>query len=238
MAALAAPSRLQALQTASVPAVQTAQAAQPANSTESQSAPAAAPATSGDDSDNKFLQSANVRKIAQFLHLSVGATEAIFLGINFVVLALAIGIPLFRWLPNALRKQSRKVRDDIESARQMTAEASARLSAIEAKLAGLDGEIAAIRSQVEEESKQDEARIKSTIGEESARIVAAAEQEITSAAAQARRSLRGFAADLAFEQAGHELKLTAETDKALLDEFLHEVAGGVAGNGGQPGGRK
>lgn len=230
MACVAAPARLHALQAA--------QAAQPASPAESQAAPNAAPASSADDSDNKFLQSANVRKIAQMLHLSVEATEAIFLGINFVVLALAIGIPLFRWLPKALSKQSSKVRDDLESARKMTTEANARLSAIEAKLAGLDGEIAAIRAQVEEESRQDEARIKSTIGEESARIVAAAEQEIASAAAQARRSLRGFAADLAFAQAGEQLKLTAETDKALLDEFLHEVAGGVAGNGGQTGGRK
>jgi F-type H+-transporting ATPase subunit b len=105
----------------------------------------------------------------------------------------------------------------------MTADANTRLSAIEAKLAGLDTEIDKIRAQVEEESKQDEVRIKSTISEESARIVAAAEQEIGVAAAQARRGLRHFAADLAIEQAAKQLVLTPEADSALIAEFLVDV---------------
>jgi chromosome segregation ATPase len=62
-----------------------------------------------------------------------------------------------------LRKRGEKVRTDIESARKVTEDANARLSAIEAKLSGLDGEIAKIRAQVETESKQDEARIKATM---------------------------------------------------------------------------
>jgi F-type H+-transporting ATPase subunit b len=103
-------------------------------------------------------------------------------------------------------------------------EASARLSAIEAKLSGLDSEIAQIRAQVEQESKQDEARIKASIGEESSRIVAAAEQEIGSAAAQARRSLRHFAADLAIEEAAKQLTITPETDRALIAEFLGDTS--------------
>jgi F-type H+-transporting ATPase subunit b len=167
------------------------------------------------------------------LHLSVGITAEIFEGINFAILALAIGIPLFRWLPKTIRKRGEKIREEIESARKVTEDAGLRLSAIEAKLSGLDGEIAQIRAQVEEESKQDEARIKSTIGEESERIVATAEQEIGSAAAQARRSLRHFAADLAIEQATKKLLLTPETDQALIAEFLRDVAGNGATKGGQ-----
>jgi F0F1-type ATP synthase membrane subunit b/b' len=82
---------------------------------------------------------------------------------------------------------------------------------------------------VEEESRQDEARIKSTIGEESARIVAAAEQEIESSAAQARRSLRHFAADLAIDQAVQQLTFTPETDRALIAEFLGDATFTVQG---------
>jgi len=122
-----------------------------------------------------------------------------------------------------LRKRAQTLQTDIESARKMTADANTRLSAIEAKLAGLDTEIDKIRAQVEEESKQDEVRIKSTISEESARIVAAAEQEIGVAAAQARRGLRHFAADLAIEQAAKQLVLTPEADSALIAEFLVDV---------------
>ena len=72
---------------------------------------------------------------------------------------------------------------------------------MEAKLAGLDEEIQELPRAGRAGSLEDEKRIKASIGEESARIVAAAEQEIGAAAAQARRGLRNFAADLAIEQA-------------------------------------
>jgi F-type H+-transporting ATPase subunit b len=79
---------------------------------------------------------------------------------------------------------------------------------------------------VEEEIKGDEARIKSSIGEESARVVAAAEQEIAVAAAQAQRSLKAFAADLAIDQAVKQLTLTAENDRALIEEFVAQTCEG------------
>jgi F-type H+-transporting ATPase subunit b len=79
---------------------------------------------------------------------------------------------------------------------------------------------------VERESLQDEARIKSALEEESARIVQSVEQEIGMAAAQARRGLRNFAANLAIDQAAKQLVLSPETDKALIAEFVGDVAKG------------
>ena len=143
---------------------------------------------------------------------------------NFGIVVLALGIPLIKFLPKILKGRGEKVRADIESARKATDEANARLSAIETKLAGLDEEIRVIRVQVETESRQDMERIHATIAEESARIVASAEQEIGSSAAQARRSLRSFAADLAIEQAAKQLVVTPETDRALIAEFLGDAA--------------
>jgi F-type H+-transporting ATPase subunit b len=61
--------------------------------------------------------------------------------------------------------------------------------------------------------------------------VASAEAEINVAAAQAKRSLRHFAADLAIEQAAKQLVLTPETDRALIAEFVNE-AGRNGSNGG------
>jgi F-type H+-transporting ATPase subunit b len=46
------------------------------------------------------------------------------------------------------------------------------------------------------------------------------------AAAQARRGLRHFAADLAIDQATKQLVLTAETDRALIAEFVGDVTKG------------
>jgi F-type H+-transporting ATPase subunit b len=225
----AAPFRAVAQQPAS--AQQSVSAVRPAQAA-AQPKPEAAP-KSEQDQNNVYLHAPVVKTIARLLGLDVETAARIFEGINFAIIVLAIGIPLFRILPKVLRKRSETVRENIESARKATEDANARLSVIEAKLSGLDGEIAQIRALVEEESKQDEARIKSTIGEESARIIASAEQEISSSAAQAKRSLRHFAADLAIEQAAKQLILTPENDQALIAEFLGDAALHGANKGGQ-----
>jgi F-type H+-transporting ATPase subunit b len=203
-----------------------------------EAAPAAAPAgkseaaPSQEEQNNVFrLEGPLVKWTAKTLNKSPEFAATLFEFINFGAIVLVIGVPLYKALPKILRARGEKVATDLEAARKATAEAQARLNAIETKLAGLDGEIAQIRAQVEEESKQDEVRIKSTIGEESARIVVAAEQEIESSAAQARRSLRHFAADLAIEQAAKQLTFTPETDRALIAEFLGDAT--LTAKGGQ-----
>jgi F-type H+-transporting ATPase subunit b len=174
--------------------------------------------------DNAFrLEGPLVKASAKVLHLSVEVTASIYEVINFAIIALAIGIPLYRFLPNYLRQRGEKVRNGIESARKVTEDANSRLSAVEAKLSSLDEEIAKFRAEVEDEIGRDEARIKASLEEESARIVAAAEQEIGAAAAQARRGLRHFAAELAVEQAAKQLVLTPAADRALIAEFVGDV---------------
>lgn len=183
------------------------------------------------------LEGPIVKWTAKTFNTSPETAATVFEFLNFAIIVFGIGIPLARVLPKILRSRSEKVRNDIESARKVTEEASARLSAIEEKLAGLDGEIRTIRAQVEAESRQDLERIQAAIVEESARIVSAAEQEIGASAAQARRSLRHFAADLAIDQATKQLVLTPETDRALIAEFLGDAAlNGAAGSGAKKGG--
>jgi F-type H+-transporting ATPase subunit b len=167
-----------------------------------------------------------VKASAKVLHLSVETTAIIYEFINFAILALVIGIPLFRWLPKYLRQRAGKVCTDIESARKVTEDANSRLSAVEAKLSSIGEEIEKFKSEVEREMGQDEARIKSALAEESARMVVAAEQEIAMAAAQAKRGLRNFAADLAVGQAAKQMDLTPETDRALIAEFVSDVSKG------------
>lgn len=182
------------------------------------------PAKSEEEANNVYRHTPLVTATAKALHLSVETTARGLEFINFAIIALAIGIPLFKFLPKFIRKRSQTLTHSIESARKVTEDANTRLSAIEAKLSGLDEEIAAIRAQVEQESVGDEARIKATLEEESARIVSSAEQEISVAAAQARRGLRHFAADLAIEQAAKQMVLTPEVDKALIAEFSADLA--------------
>jgi len=187
----------------------------------------------GESEEQKFLHSSSVQGLARILHLDVETTSRIFLGINFAIIFFAIVIPLGRVMPRVFRKRSQTLSHDLQTARQATADANSRLSAIEAKLAGLDDEMKQFRAQVEQESAEDEKRIKATISEESARIVASAEQEIGVAAAHARRSLRNFAAELAIEHAEKGLKLTPETDRALIAEFVASVSADGTGKGGK-----
>jgi F-type H+-transporting ATPase subunit b len=179
------------------------------------------------EDENVYRHTPLVQTLAKSFHLDVETTARLFEYINFAIIALAILIPVVRIMPRIIRKRSETLKHDLESARKTTADANARLSAVEAKLSKLDSEIAAIRTQVEEESKHDEERIKASIGEESDRIVAAAEQEIAVASAQAKRELRHFAADLAIEQAAKQLVLTPETDRALIAEFVGDAAKGM-----------
>jgi F-type H+-transporting ATPase subunit b len=180
--------------------------------------------TAEEDEQSTYLHTPLVASIGRVLHLSVETTATVFLFTNFAVIALAIVIPIAKVLPKILRKRNTALSQNLETARKTTADANARLGAVEAQLSRLDEEIAKIRAQVEEESRKDEARIKATIEEERARIVASAEQEISVAAAQAKRGLRHFAADLAIERAMGQLVLTPETDRALIADFVRETA--------------
>lgn len=193
----------------------------------------AQPAPSEDDQDTAFLHSSTVRALARMLHLKLDTAVTLLFLINFAIIFFAVAIPLTRMMPKIIRKRSETLSQDLTSARQATADAQARLSAVEAQLAGLGEEIKKLSAQVEQESAADEKRIKASLGEESARIVAAAEQEISSAVAQAKRGLRSFAADLAIGQAEKQIALTPETDRALIAEFVAGVAGDAQGKGGR-----
>lgn len=222
------PLRLAAQETGSKPEV----------ASQAATAPADAKQESGqseeEQQNNAFrLEGPVVKWTAKTLNLSVDTTASIFEVFNFLIIAFGIGVPLFRFLPKFLRNRAEKVRSDIESARKATEDANARLSAVETKLSKLDEEIQKFRTEVEAESRQDEARIKASLGDESVRIVQSAEAEIGMAAAQARRGLRNFAADLAIDRAAKQLVLTPETDRALIAEFVGDVVSNGAGRGGK-----
>lgn len=216
-------------------AQQTAQARHSQNADAANNPSASETPKSEEEQEQGFLNAPVVHKAAGLLHISEPAARILFLAINFLIILLAIAIPLTRTMPKVFRKRSQTLRHSLDLARKATEEARQRLSAVETRLAGLDKEIAAFRAQVEQESLEDEKRIKASLKEESERIMAATEQEIGAVAIQARRSLRAFAADLAIEHATRQIQLTPETDRALIREFIGQVAAtsgaGEAGNG-------
>jgi F-type H+-transporting ATPase subunit b len=214
----------QAVAQQSAPANGQTQTAVAENATTGAAQPKEAKKSEQEEIDS-YLHAPVVRAIARMLHLDVVTT--------FAIIFLAVAIPLFRILPKVIRKRSEAVRSSIESARKVTEDANTRLGAVEARLSRLDEEIAKFRTEVEAEMGQDEARIKASLAEESTRIVASAEQEIAVAAAQARRGLRHFAADLAVGQAAKQLVLSPENDRALIAEFVAGAGRNGTASGGQ-----
>jgi F-type H+-transporting ATPase subunit b len=208
---------------------------QPAVETPAQEAqnPAKTEAAKTEEQENdQYRHASVVQSLARLMHMDVETAARTFEIFNVSVVVLGIVIPLIRIMPKLLRKRSEKIRADIDAARKTTEDANTRLSAVEAKLASLDQEIAKFRVEVEQQIAQDEQRGKAMLEEESARIVASAEQEIGVAAAQAKRSLRHFAADLAIDQAVKKLVLTPETDRELIAEFVNETGrDGMHGGG-------
>lgn len=205
----------------------------PAASSPANGSAAAEKPKSEEEQEKAFLYSPAVRSVARVLHLNLETTVYIFLGINFAVIFLLITVPLGRTMPKVMRKRSQTLGHHLREAREATADAKARLSAVEAQLAGLGEEIARFRAEMEQEAREEEKRIKATLNEESARIVAAAEQEIGVAVAQAKRGLRSFAADLAIGQAAKQVDLTPETDRELIAEFIAGAGADGAGKGGK-----
>jgi len=204
----------------------TARGGQAAGAAQSEQGDASTP-----EDEVQYLHTPVVKALARMLHLSLQVADNLFLAINFLILALGIGVPLGRLLPKMLRHRKQTLSHSLETAREMTQDAEARLGAVEAQLAKLDEEIAAMRGDMEEDLKREEARVKAAMAEESGRIVAGAEQEIAAATAHARRGLRQFAADLAIDKAAKQMVLTAENDRALIAEFVRETTN--QGKGGQ-----
>jgi F-type H+-transporting ATPase subunit b len=178
------------------------------------------------EENNVYRHTPLVEWIANKIHQPVETTSRIFEFANFAIIVLAIVIPLAKFVPKALKKRSETLRENLETARKASDEAKSRLAAVEAKLSKLDEEIASFRAEVERESIEDERRIKDSLELERVRILESAQQEIGNVAAQARRGLRAFAADLAVEQAAKQINLTPEADHALLTEFTADLASG------------
>lgn len=208
--------------------------AQPALETpseEAQNPPKTAAAKTEEQENDQYRHAPVVQALARMLHMDVETAARTFEIFNVSIVVLGIVIPLVRIMPRMMRKRSEKIRADIEAAQKTTQDANTRLTAVEAKLASLDQEIARFRAEVEQQILQDEKNVKAALEEETARIVASAEVEIGVAAAQAKRTLRNFAADLAIGQATKQLMLTPETDRALIAEFVAD-AGRTSANGG------
>lgn len=177
------------------------------------------------DETAAFKHSASVKKIGSLLGLTTDQAATAFEVTNFAVLAILLGLLVAKMLPKSFRARNEAIQKELVDARTATEEAGKRLSGVEARLAKLDGEIAAMRAQADKDSTADEARIRASVEEEKKKILAAAEAEIAAATTHAQRQIQKYAAELAIEQAARKLVISAETDRLLVQNFARRLGG-------------
>jgi F-type H+-transporting ATPase subunit b len=182
-----------------------------------------------EDENAAYRHSDTVKWLGSKLGLNVDQAASVFEILNFVILLGAIGFALIKALPKLFRKRSTEIQKELVDARTATEEARARLSSVEERLSKLDGQIAGMQSQAEQDAVAEEARTRAAIEEERKKILAAAEQEIASATVNARRQIQQYAAELAIEQAARKLVVTAETDRLLVQAFAQRLGDSKGG---------
>ncbi len=176
-----------------------------------------------------YRHSSTVQFLARILHVSVERAAQIFEDLNSGLLIAVLAYMLIKFLPKAFQTRRAKIEHDLADARSATELANQRLKAVEARLAALDSEIEEIRQHAAHDSEGDQKRIEASLEEERARIVHSAEQEISAAQAAAQRELKRFAANLAVERAMSRIELSAETDRALIQDFTENLGATLHG---------
>ena len=172
-----------------------------------------------------FRNSPSVQKLGGLFGLKPAVASSVFEWLNFGVLAAAILYGISKAVPKLLRARSEGIQKEIVEARSATEEARLRLSAVEDRLARLDAEIAALRSESEHAAAEDERNLAAQVETEKQRILQAAEQEIAAAGAQAQRSLREYAAQIAVDRAAAEMQVSPEDDRLLIQSFASKLSG-------------
>jgi F-type H+-transporting ATPase subunit b len=178
-----------------------------------------------EDENEAYRHSAMVQKLGGMMGMKTETAATAFEVFNFAILALALGWFLLKTLPKTFRNRTSAIQKHLVDARTATEEANARLSSVEDRLAHLDGQIAEMRAQAERDGALEEQRLRAAVEEEKANILAAADQEIASASLLAQRELQRYAAELAIEQAGRRLVVSAETDRLLVQSFARRLTG-------------
>lgn len=191
------------------------------------SAPAATTENKSEGDENDvYRHSPSVQWVANTLHVNVETAARTMEWINCAIVVLPVVWLLFSFLPKTFKKRNAVIAGKIAEAQTASAQASARLQVVEARLANLDTEIAGIRSQVDADAERDQKRHTEQVEEEKRRIVETAEQEIVAASQAAQRELKRYAAQIALEGAMAQLSLSPETDRELVNEFAQALGKG------------
>jgi len=153
-------------------------------------------------------------------------TGVLFRWLNFVIVA---GIILYAGAKASpyFRKHAAEISEKIAEGKRAREAAARQRQAAAEKMAGIDAEIAQIRSDARRSAELEAKRLRDSARDEAEAIDRAAKAEIEAAQRAARIELRAFAAKLAVERAEAVLRgeLTPDAEATLFRSFVAEVNG-------------
>lgn len=162
-------------------------------------------------------------KWGQTLGVGPKTSFTISVGFNFLALFIFCYVLIKSKVPQAFRERTLSIQKGIREAQAASAEAALRLTDIETRLSKLGAEVEQIRAAAERDGAAEEVRIRQAAEEDKQKIVEAAQTEIDAIARNARRELKGYAASLAVDLAGQQLRIDDSTDHALIREFADQL---------------
>jgi F-type H+-transporting ATPase subunit b len=150
--------------------------------------------------------------------------------INFAVFAMIMYRLAAQPLITYVRTRHITIKGDLEEAAELKAEAQARLTEYEQRIAGLDQEVAELIAQVRAEAEAEKARLIEQAAEQAKRLAADAKAQIASELERTRAALRREAVEAALATAESVLreKLSTDDQKRLAERFVVEMEGSKA----------
>ena len=129
----------------------------------------------------------------------------------FHAINLAIFVGLIVWLAgpkvkDALANRAAGIRRQLQEAERVQAEAKARYDALEARLAGFEGQLASMRAEAEAEAAREQVVIDERAARDAAMVREAARRTVDTEVARARQELRREAVQLAVGLAETQIK--------------------------------
>jgi F-type H+-transporting ATPase subunit b len=145
--------------------------------------------------------------------------------LNFAILAGVLVYFLKSPFVSYLTSRSTQIRQDLVTASEMRAAASAELAEIENKLKSLPAELDGLKAQGVEDVRLERARIARAAAAERDRLLDQARREIDMRLRIARRELMEHAAELAVGVARERItrSITPEDQLRLVDRYTHQL---------------
>ena len=185
------------------------------------------------DENDAYRHSPMVQKLGRMMGMSTETAATAFEVFNFAILAFALVYVLAKTLPKTFRDRTSAIQKHLVDARTATEEASARLNSVEER----SGEAGRPDRRDARSGREGRGRRGAPDSSRASRKRRRAlwrrrRQEIASASLLAQRQLQKYAAELAIEQAGRKLVVSAETDRLLVQQFARRL-GADENKGGQ-----